>query len=231
LTKATPVKASSKISCLHCGSRKKITRDHIPPKSLFPKPLPNKLITVPCCRKCNNTASKDDEYFRTAIVLRRDAGKHPEAKKVARRALRSLKRPEAKGLNRLLLSDFREFYRLSERGVYEPAASFWVEFQRIERVASRIVRGLFWYEYGKRLSDGYEVSAFNDSGIRHMDENQLHIFRSILEVRSKTVGKNVFRYWQRAVPEDKSMTAWLLLFYESVWFFCFTVPTSWGPRS
>lgn len=231
MTKSTPEKASLKKACVYCGSRRKTTRDHIPPKSLFAKPLPNNLITVPCCRKCNNSVSKDDEYFRSTIVLRRDAAEHPEAKKVAERVWRSLQRPEAKGLNRLILNDVREFYRLNERGVYEPAASFYVRFQRVERVAARIVRGLFWHEYRKRLSNEYIVSAFIDSGIGHMDDNQLGIFKSVLEVRSNLVGKTVFRYWHRAVPEEESMTAWILLFYESVWFFCFTVPKSWDSRT
>lgn len=230
MTKTAPRKVSSKKMCIYCGSRKKLTRDHIPPKSLFAKPLPNDLITVPCCRNCNNSVSKDDEYFRSAIVLRRDAGEHPEAKKVAERVWRSLQRPEAQGLNTLLLNDVREFYRLNELGIYEPAASYYVEFQRIESVASRIVKGLFWDEYGKRLSDDYVVSAFIDSDIGHMDDNQLEIFNSVLEVRSRSVGKTVFRYWQRAVPEDESMTAWILLFYGSVWFVCFTVPKSWDSR-
>ena len=45
-----------------------------------------------------------------------------------------------------------------------------------------------------------------------MDENQSGIVRSVLEARPKTVGNNVFRYWQRATPEDDYTTLWILLF-------------------
>jgi hypothetical protein len=56
--------------CYLCGKKAsetpdgRLTRDHIPPKNLFPPPLPEDLITVPCCYECNNAAHKDDEYLR-----------------------------------------------------------------------------------------------------------------------------------------------------------------------
>ena len=226
MSRTTPEKTSLKNYCVYCGSRKELTRDHIPPKCLFAKPLPQDLITVPCCRQCNNSASSDDEYFRSTIVLRRDSSEHPEAKKVSERVWRSLEKPEAGGLNKLVLGNVRELFHLNERGFFEPGMSFNVDLQRLDLVASRIVRGLFWKEFGERLPNDYVVSAFNDSGIANMDENTLGIFRSVLEENSKTVGNKVFRYWRRAVPENKHSTAWILLFYESVWFFCFTVPKS-----
>lgn len=52
--------------CYLCGSTENLTRDHIPPKGLFPKPRPSNLYTVPCCYSCNNGAAKEDEYFRVA---------------------------------------------------------------------------------------------------------------------------------------------------------------------
>jgi len=58
--------------CAYCSETADLTRDHIPPKSLFRKPLPDDLITVPCCLTCNNGRSKDDEYFRLALSLRYD---------------------------------------------------------------------------------------------------------------------------------------------------------------
>ena len=215
-----------KKTCVYCGSRKKVTKDHIPPKSLFAKPRPKNLITVPCCRKCNNSASKDDEYFVTTIVLRRDAGEHPEAKRVSDRVWRSLRKPEAKGLNKLLLGDVEGLFYLNKQGFYEPTAGYNVDLQRLDRVASRIVKGLFWSEYGERLPEDYDAWAFNDSGIQGMDENQLGILRAVLGGKSTIVGNKVFRYWNSIVPEDKYSSAWILRFFESVYFMCFTLPKS-----
>ena len=94
-------KTKPRRECVYCGSQQKLTRDHIPPKNLFAKPLPSNLVTVPCCRRCNESASKDDEYFRF-IITRDDAGGHPEARKILPAVLKSLQRPQAMGLTNLM---------------------------------------------------------------------------------------------------------------------------------
>jgi hypothetical protein len=40
------------------------TRDHIPPKGLFVPPLPDNLITVDCCNRCNGEHIDLDEQLR-----------------------------------------------------------------------------------------------------------------------------------------------------------------------
>ena len=34
--------------------------DHVPPENLFERGQKSNLVTVPCCHRCNNTASKED---------------------------------------------------------------------------------------------------------------------------------------------------------------------------
>ena len=58
----------SEPDCVYCGSTDDPTRDHVPPRAVFPKPRPTNLVTVPACRACNSSAAADDEYF--AAVLR-----------------------------------------------------------------------------------------------------------------------------------------------------------------
>jgi 5-methylcytosine-specific restriction endonuclease McrA len=60
---------TSKKTCAYCGSPTDLTRDHVPPKNLFPLPKPVNLITVPACKKCHSETSQDDEYFRVKILL------------------------------------------------------------------------------------------------------------------------------------------------------------------
>jgi len=52
--------------CVYCGLEGEITRDHIPPKKLFPKNTRN-LITIPSCQKCNNDFSPLDNRFLQAM--------------------------------------------------------------------------------------------------------------------------------------------------------------------
>lgn len=49
--------------CYNCG-KPADSKDHLPPKSFFPKPVPLDLITMPCCSQCNNGFSLLDEKFR-----------------------------------------------------------------------------------------------------------------------------------------------------------------------
>jgi hypothetical protein len=46
----------------------RVDRDHVPPRGFFPVPKPNDLITVPCCRSCNQSWSKDDEAIRAIFA-------------------------------------------------------------------------------------------------------------------------------------------------------------------
>jgi hypothetical protein len=54
--------------CYLCGATEDLTRDHVPPANLFPEPRPNNLITVPCCRSCNQSYSLDDEAMRVWLA-------------------------------------------------------------------------------------------------------------------------------------------------------------------
>ena len=54
--------------CALCGVNPACTRDHVPPKAIFPKPRPA-LITVPACFKCNNSASGLDDLFKVYLSM------------------------------------------------------------------------------------------------------------------------------------------------------------------
>ena len=52
--------------CSYCGNFPE-TRDHVPSKILLNEPFPENLPVVPCCLKCNQDFSLDEEYFACAI--------------------------------------------------------------------------------------------------------------------------------------------------------------------
>lgn len=52
--------------CVHCGGAT-ATRDHVPSRVLLDEPYPENLPVVPCCGKCNNALSLDEEYFACLI--------------------------------------------------------------------------------------------------------------------------------------------------------------------
>lgn len=55
------------IECVFCGATAK-TRDHVPPKCIFPDDRRINLRTVPACEICNSKTKKDDEYFRMVLA-------------------------------------------------------------------------------------------------------------------------------------------------------------------
>src|SRR5690242_15786461 len=80
-------------SCVYCGALGEVSRDHVIPLTLFTRPYPPNLITVPCCLVCNNGKSRDDDYLRDMLVCDLFAEQSPTAKQVLeQRTLRSAAR-------------------------------------------------------------------------------------------------------------------------------------------
>ena len=53
--------------CHWCGKVGKRTIDHVPPKSVFPKRVHDKLPIILACQPCNADWQKDSEYFRDML--------------------------------------------------------------------------------------------------------------------------------------------------------------------
>ena len=213
-------------TCVYCGKDDQLTEDHIPPKNLFPKPRPNNLIRVPCCYRCNNTASKDDEYFRLNIVSKEDTPMFSGAREVYQTTMRGLERPNRPGLKNALLNRSYIDAKYSKGGIYlGPVVKYDVDAQRMGKVAKRIVKGLFYGESGERLSDEYFAFAISSSEVVGASRD-LHIIAGQLEKQSeKPVGNgDVFTYCYRTLSRNPNMSQWLLTFYRKTVFFGFTVP-------
>jgi hypothetical protein len=52
--------------CSYCGEEPD-TRDHVPSRILLDEPFPENLPVVPCCHKCNQGFSLDEEYIACLI--------------------------------------------------------------------------------------------------------------------------------------------------------------------
>lgn len=113
------------------------TVDHVPPKSLFPESLRrqrnfDRLTTLPAHRRCNSAFAKDEQYFLHALGLlaRTDAGTH-----IAERLINSVQDGRQLGLHRRI---DREFSRDAAGRLRKT-----FDYERIYRVAHKIVRGLW----------------------------------------------------------------------------------------
>ena len=78
--------------CAICGEQNATTRDHVPPKSIFPTPRPNHLVTVPCCFDCNNGASELDDLFKVYLSLQAAGTNEIATALFEKKTLRTLER-------------------------------------------------------------------------------------------------------------------------------------------
>ena len=196
--------------CAYCGEWRVMTRDHVPPRSLFGG-SPGDLITVPSCYFCNRGASKHDEYFNIVVKLGIDRNRFPHENADSVETIKNLARPESLGFARFLL----------QRYSTNPSR-FVVDRARVGVVLRRIVRGLFYREIGLRLP---EFVPFQFVSIEDQPRKAaaLSDVTDSLTRSLQTIGDGVFRYaFAQCAPPDPFVTAWLLSFYDYRRFFCFT---------
>jgi hypothetical protein len=198
--------------CAYCGMRQASTQDHVPPRSLFSKPRPSNLITVPSCGYCNKGFSKDDEYFQLMIKAGIDRNRFPKENESSLRTINSLSRPESLGYAISLLQNYER----------NPARHN-VDIVRIGRVLHRIVRGIFYHETKIRLADSVNFDFISISDSPSRAATVIDIITG-LSGQLESVGDGVFRYAFRQVMPFTLATVWLLTFYDHRKFFCITAP-------
>ncbi|HTS10407.1 MAG TPA: hypothetical protein VMP68_32885 [Candidatus Eisenbacteria bacterium] len=216
------------VECVYCGEARAPSRDHIPPAGLFSKPRPADLITVPSCSECNAGASLDDEYFRLAITAGMDPTKLPGEFDVSIEAIRKLGRREKLGLAKTVLSGFKRESLYTPAGVYVgEKGALTVDRARVQRVVVRIVRGLFFHHFRKRLPASATVSVVSDWFTPVLpDEEVRACVESVLCLLSVAkpvvIGSGVFGYRWRTIEGEPYGSVWWLSFYDHRRFLCWT---------
>jgi len=223
-------KSQQKIGrCAFCAARGPITREHLPAKSLFPPPLPSNLITVPSCLKCNQGWQSDQDYFRLFLVARADTKGNRARDALFPAVKRSLSRAEARGFATSFFSKLEETGRLTPTGIYiGTGISTTFDFSRLDHIAEKIVRGLFYHETERRLPADFRVATYHESRVRRLPsstfKNDLLGFVSMaLETPPRRFG-SAFAYWYLPSPNGWAHSHWLLEFYGSREYYCFTAP-------
>lgn len=216
--------------CAYCGRTRPLTRDHIPPKALFGSPRPNNLISILCCRECNEEASKDDEYFKNALALRIDTYNHPDVQKILPSVIRSYKKDHKIGYRKSFFKTLRQVELRSPSGLFiGSTGAYNVEIERLDTVARRIVRGLFYIAKGERLPDSHRISVFSDWIIGNLSEpDKAHILDSLIAPLSRKprtiIGEETFTYRFQFFDEDPFLSIWLLTFFEAIFYIGLTLP-------
>lgn len=206
--------------CALCGKRRKLTKDHIPPRSLFPKGTP--LIKVQSCEECNQGSSKDDEFLRLLLTMPLGAHKIPQISPLVAPLLRSFGKREARGYVGGFLGSIEQIDVTTPGGVFlGRVPTFRVDPARITRILRKIVRGLFYKEFKTPLpsSHGVAVVPFHPmkTGLsRGQFAKMGALIGPLLNSETRDIGNGMFVYRFGRGTEWKYKTAWGLLLGNSL---------------
>ncbi len=194
------------LCCCYCGG-KATTKEHIPPKGIFNKPLPNDLITVPCCHSCNLNGSVNDEAFKVFLGLHVARAKG-EAERLFKEGVLSTTRHNKK-LRQKIINAMRPVYIKTESGIITGKGAEITWDSDVHDIAiERIARGLFYFHYKKPLLNIAKKSIY-------WFESQLEYNVVILDGWShNAISNGAFSYYYGAT-DDESGSIWIFNFYNS----------------
>lgn|GEM_PF-1403587 len=200
--------------CYLCGEalvkRKNKSKDHVPPECIFPPRKPPNLITIPCCTDCNKEYGLLDEKMRNFFAIL--AGEN--SREVGNTAKRVMQRDTR------LMKEFFSYTKphptlVDEAG--EPRLIFFFSDIELNPWLIRIVKGLYYYRNGYRISND---AAFKVNTLSELKPPPSETFpmEEGLELRP---------YFVYGVLENIQVGTgyWVLVFYD---YFVFTVDVNFS---
>ena len=226
MSNAVPIPKKARQLCIYCQQNEADTRDHVPGKSLFPKPRPTNLISVPACESCNKGFHLDDDYFRL-LSMAEMVGDNSSAQVVRTITRGSLDRPEAAKFLLELRSKTEIAEVTTAEGIFTGEKARLLNFDRarIRRIIKRYVRGLFYEETGRPLPLEVEFEA-HFIGELEMDpliykEASEKLLFQIDKIPMKQIG-DTFSYSTKLFDEDSIASLWKLQFFGGLVFYSWT---------
>lgn len=209
--------------CPICGRDQLLTRDHLPPKGLFGKPLPGDLLTVATCSDCNGSSTKDDEYFRTVLTLRNDVLAHPKGKEAFASVKRAFQKPEKHAFRNMILKNIVPVgVHSKDDDFLGTALAYDVDADRLRRVVTKLIRGLFYHETNTVLPQSAQIVALWEGEVLQFSEDTknmwIQMYTSAFDQPPKVIGDGTFAYQFLLFNEDSNASVWSFAFYESVYF-------------
>ncbi len=201
---------NNKNLCAICGLNEATTMDHLPPKSIFPRPRPNNLITVPSCANCNNTASVLDETFRLYLAYHVRNLNDEVAESYFQEARRTYEHNER--LRREMEDNSEPKGIITESGNYagEGGKILW-NSEAHDATIKRTVRGLYFHHFGEILGIDVHVAPkwFNKPDQEFLNPSS--------DYKKNIIGDNQVIYFYGRVEEQPSESIWYFEFYGKHW--------------
>ncbi len=200
--------------CYLCGDVlcDPISRDHVPPQQLFSDEIrklrnPN-LLTIPVHQRCNAAYQYDEDYFVNSLVpLAHDS-------RTGASVLAEVFKKYAQGENVGLVEKVAREFAERPSGLYLPGGKEVkrIEGDRVHRVAWKIVRGLYFHEFGRFLPETKPV-LFQILG---PDEEPPVLFSLLADRPSCGRYGGVFDYKFAVFPELNNINYWAMLLWDRI---------------
>lgn len=202
--------------CVICGLAKACSRDHVPPRCIFPKPWPSDFVTVPACGSCNMQSSGLDERFKVFLGL--TVGFHLDGDRSYREpVLRTL------GRNHKLRSDIQKDMQrvvLRDSVSFDSQSAIAIQLDQVahDAVVVRTVRGLYFHHTGNILGNRCQLTA---RWCRVLTDE---LFSDTNGWNTGTIGDPALVYKYAINPTDLGMTGWVLQFFQKTWSVVLSTP-------
>jgi hypothetical protein len=202
------------VKCYAC-SAEATTREHVPPKSFFPKDRRQELLTVPSCYAHNHDQSLDIEYVRNLISC--TYGTNAEAEQTFDIAKRSFDRSSA-----LFHRTFSDLEQIHFNG--EETGTFSVDLERVKSVMRPIANALYFIDSGEPCRSVWKVfvtslrSQANIDGLPSQWTELRGLLSSIQFLAKPVPQPDIFTY---AMGKITGGVVYELVFYGSFVTHCF----------
>jgi hypothetical protein len=195
--------------CGYCGSAEATTRDHIPPKAIFPVPRPSDLVTVPSCASCNHGASDSDELFRAYLSLHVGLDT-PSTGQLWAEALRGVR--HNRRLHRRLLSEMEPVWLTTSSGVIhgQGARGRW-DSDAHDRAIERMIRGFYFHHYQEVLGRRVTITT---QWLQKLDPA---LVEATEECEQRSIGGGQFVYRFGRAVDHPLLSIWLFEFHKRHW--------------
>jgi len=194
--------------CAYCGLiDRRMTRDHVIPKSLYPKSIrrgkfPINLITVPSCVACNRSWADDEPHFRSILGVAGDEPNLPRQELWTGPTIRSFQQID--GLRRMM-DLVNQFHPVQVEGI-DRFMVYPARDPRVMRIIRKIVRGLCHHK--SLRSPVPDELVWADINLHNWPQDELNNMHYL------HCEPDIFQCHYKVVNQDNIVSIWILEFFE-----------------
>jgi hypothetical protein len=190
----------------------------VPTKKLFPVPRPGNLITIPCCARCNNEFSPEEEYFIHVLISHREADT-PVARVLRDQLFGREGTTRRKRMARRMLAAMYQAPVTTPAGLFlGHASAFHIDREAFDRVVEKIARGLYFATFRERVplehiaqvTLGPLPEVFEDADMKQI----------IAEGAGGPIGDKAFAYRIARASELPGVAMCVMVFFDAIWVIC-----------